>query len=85
METCLSNAGQKNTDRIIGVTTFAAGGFDATFNLTETPVLNGNKLEDTSLVSDCIANRDTEKAKKVNKKRAARKAKKAKMARKTKA
>lgn len=62
---------QDNSDRIIGVTTFAAGGFDQTFNLTETPVLNGNTFVDTSLVSDCIANRKTTKnAKNVNKRKA---------------
>ncbi|KAJ4396777.1 hypothetical protein N0V93_000999 [Gnomoniopsis smithogilvyi] len=60
-----------NSDRIIGVTTFAAGGFDATFNLTETPTLDGKTFVDTSLVKDCIANRKTaKKAKKVNKRKA---------------
>lgn len=50
------------------MTTFAAGGFDATFNLTETPTLDGQTFVDTSLVADCIANRKTTKnAKKVNK------------------
>lgn len=61
---------QDNSDRIIGVTTFAAGGFDATFNLTETPTLDGTNFVDTSLVKDCIANRKTTKqAKKVNRRK----------------
>lgn len=61
---------QDKSDRIIGVTTFAAGGFDATFNLTETPTLDGKKFVDTSLVKDCIANRKTgQKVKKVNKRK----------------
>ncbi|KAK5195584.1 hypothetical protein LTR99_002110 [Exophiala xenobiotica] len=45
-----------NTDVFLGYTTWAAGGFDASYELTETPTLNGNGTwTDTSIVQACVA------------------------------
>jgi endoglucanase len=45
-----------NTDVFLGYTTWAAGGFDASYELTETPTLNGNGTwTDTLIVQACVA------------------------------
>jgi len=38
----------------LGFTTWSAGGFDQTYNLTETPVLNGTVWYDQPIVTDCV-------------------------------
>ncbi|KAI1622391.1 endoglucanase [Exophiala viscosa] len=44
-----------NTDVFLGYTTWAAGGFDSSYELTETPTLSGSTWTDTSLVQACVA------------------------------
>lgn len=43
-----------NTDVFLGYTTWSAGGFDANYELTQTPTQNGNTWTDTSLVTSCV-------------------------------
>lgn len=45
----------ENSDVYLGYVGWAAGGFDSTYVLTETPTQNGNSWHDTALVSACIA------------------------------
>jgi endoglucanase len=44
-----------NTDVFLGYTAWAAGGFDANYELTLTPTQTGNTWTDTSLVQSCVA------------------------------
>lgn len=44
-----------NADVFLGYTSWAAGGFDATYELTETPTQNGGTWTDTLLVQSCVA------------------------------
>ncbi|EXJ83765.1 hypothetical protein A1O1_07392 [Capronia coronata CBS 617.96] len=44
-----------NADVFLGYTTWAAGGFDSSYELTETPTLSGNTWSDTLLVQSCVA------------------------------
>jgi len=44
----------QNSDVYLGYVGWAAGGFDSTYELTETPTQNGNTWTDTALVSACI-------------------------------
>lgn len=44
-----------NTDVFLGYTTWAAGGFDSSYELAETPTQNGGSWTDTSLVQACVA------------------------------
>lgn len=44
----------QNSDVYLGYTGWAAGGFDSTYELTETPTQNGNSWTDTALVKSCI-------------------------------
>lgn len=44
----------QNSDVYLGYTTWAAGGFDATYELTETPTQQGGQWRDTSLTSTCV-------------------------------
>jgi endoglucanase len=50
----LTNLRSANSDVYLGYTSWAAGGFDATYELTETPKQNGNTWTDTSLVKSCV-------------------------------
>jgi endoglucanase len=43
------------SDVYLGWTGWAAGGFDQTYALTETPTLSGSKWSDVPLVTQCIA------------------------------
>ncbi|KAL7932825.1 carbohydrate-binding module family 1 [Trichoderma chlorosporum] len=45
----------QNSDVYLGYVGWAAGSFDATYNLTETPTGSGSSWTDTSLVSSCIS------------------------------
>lgn len=47
---------KQNTDVFLGVVGWAAGSFDSTYELTETPTKNGNTWTDTSLVKSCLVN-----------------------------
>lgn len=44
-----------NSDVYLGYTSWAAGGFDSTYELTETPTVSGDTLTDQPLVTDCLA------------------------------
>jgi endoglucanase len=44
----------QNSDVYLGYTSWAAGGFDGSYELTETPTKNGNTWTDTSLVKSCV-------------------------------
>ncbi|TAQ85999.1 hypothetical protein B7494_g5658 [Chlorociboria aeruginascens] len=44
-----------NSDVFLGYTTWAAGSFDSTYALTETPTQSGSTWTDTALVHACIA------------------------------
>ncbi|KAI9751334.1 MAG: hypothetical protein M4579_006117 [Chaenotheca gracillima] len=43
-----------NSDVYLGWTSWAAGGFDASYTLTETPTNNGGSWTDTSMVTQCM-------------------------------
>lgn len=44
----------QNSDVFKGVVSWAAGGFDTSYVITETPNINGTTLTDQPLVSQCI-------------------------------
>lgn len=44
----------QNSDVFKGVVSWAAGGFDTNYVITETPDINGTTLTDQPLVSQCI-------------------------------
>lgn len=45
----------QNSDVYLGYITWAAGGFDQTYNLTETPIFNANgTVTDQPLVTQCV-------------------------------
>jgi endoglucanase len=58
---CLTNMCQQlaalnaNSDVFLGWFGWAAGSFDSTYVLTETPTQNGNSWSDVPLVTQCIA------------------------------
>ncbi|EUC43585.1 glycoside hydrolase family 5 protein [Bipolaris oryzae ATCC 44560] len=43
-----------NSDVYLGYTAWAAGGFDGSYELTETPTQSGGQWKDTSIVSSCV-------------------------------
>ncbi len=45
----------QNSDVFLGYVGWAAGSFDNTYELVETPTWNGNSFTDTSLVKACLA------------------------------
>jgi endoglucanase len=50
----LTDFSSANSNVYLGYTTWAAGGFDATYELTETPTQSGGKWTDTALVKSCV-------------------------------
>lgn len=54
MKVALADYSSANSDVYLGYTTWAAGGFDATYELTETPTQNGGSWKDTALVKSCV-------------------------------
>jgi hypothetical protein len=50
-------ASSQNSDVYLGVITWAAGGFDQSYALTQTPSVNGNVLTDQALVTQCVVNK----------------------------
>lgn len=47
---------KQNTDVFLGVVGWAAGSFDSTYELVETPTKQGNAYTDTALVKACFVN-----------------------------
>jgi endoglucanase len=45
-----------NSDVILGVVGWAAGAFDSSYELVETPTQNGNGWQDQPLVASCLKN-----------------------------
>jgi endoglucanase len=52
--TIFADCSSANADVYLGYTTWSAGGFDATYELTETPTQSNGKWTDTSLVKQCV-------------------------------
>ena len=50
----LANYYSANADVYLGYTTWAAGGFDSTYELVETPTQSNGKWTDTALVKSCV-------------------------------
>jgi hypothetical protein len=50
----LTDKHSANSDVYLGFTSWSAGGFDGSYELTETPTQNGNSWTDTSLVKKCV-------------------------------
>jgi endoglucanase len=50
----LTDRHSTNSDVYLGFTSWAAGGFDGSYELTETPTQSGSSWTDTSLVKKCV-------------------------------
>jgi endoglucanase len=54
MSTTANSRRSQNSDVFKGVVSWAAGGFDTSYVITETPNINGTTITDQPLVSQCI-------------------------------
>jgi endoglucanase len=54
MSVMLLTRDSKNSDVYLGYVGWAAGNFDSTYELVETPTKNGNSWTDKPLVTSCL-------------------------------